>query len=995
MSRDASFEKQIKDALETMGISPGDLDSRKAYLELTEADLNVLNELRPGLQSIHKDLMQSFYSHLLAFPHTAGFLKDPQSIERLQQKQAEYFATLLSGEYDWDYVLDRLRVGVTHHKIGLEPRWYFGAYSKYLCTLLPEIWAASNQNAALTTAGIQALLKVVFLDIELAIETYMRADRQEIESLKEYAENLVCNVPSGLVVLDANLTVLSVNRFMDRIFVEDHEILKGRSIEELFPNAGLRGRAREVLTGLRGQRGIVISCEDIHGRELYFEFSIIPMLAADSRQPLDTDARLLLIIEDLTEQEILRAQTIVSDQRVRAIMDNVADGIITIDRSGLVESYNAAAARLFQYTANEVIGQNIKMLMPEPYKSQHDHYLARYRESGERKCVGLGFREVEGQRKDGSCFPMDLSISEMILANEHYYIGMVRDITLRKNSELEMAKLSYAVEQTADSIMITDKNGIIEYVNMGFEETTGYKRHEAIGRTPNIVKSGEMDKSFYLQLWEDLKQGKVFRDVFINNRKDGSTYYEEKTITPMRDARGYITHYISSGRDITDRMRTHERLQYLAHHDVLTGLPNRLLFTDRLAQAIKGASRTGCLVVLIYLDIDRFKNINDTLGHAAGDSILGIISKRISKPLRDNDTTARLSGDEFTVLLTGITDINIVPSIANKILFEITRPIELDEHELFITSSLGIAIYPNDSHQADTLLKHADTAMYHAKQGGRNGYQFYTPNMNVMAKDQLRLENQLHRALERNEFEVHYQPQYDILSGSLCGIEALLRWRHPQHGLLPPASFIKLLEDTGLITHIGDWVLSTACARLSRWIDSGFDIPKLAVNVSPRQFYNENFVNYVNQTLLDTGLPPHKLELEITESMFIDENNSNIVAMHALHNNGVGIAMDDFGTGYSSLNYLRQFPIRTLKMDKSFVKKVPENYDDCVLARTIIAMGQNLNLNIIAEGVENQEQLQFLKQLGCTSAQGFYYSPALPHELFTADFINADIQQTD
>ena len=396
-------------------------------------------------------------------------------------------------------------------------------------------------------------------------------------------------------------------------------------------------------------------------------------------------------------------------------------------------------------------------------------------------------------------------------------------------------------------------------------------------------------------------------------------------------------------------------------------------------------------MVLLYMDIDRFKNINDTLGHATGDTMLQIIAKRLLAILRDNDTCARLSGDEFTVLLTGIADVNVIPNIATKILFEISRPIDINEHELFITSSIGIAVYPADCQDPNTLLKHADTAMYHAKQSGRNGYQFYTSNMNIMAKEQLRLENQLHRALERNEFEVHFQPQYDIHSGNICGLEALLRWQHPEHGLIPPIKFIKLLEDTGLIIPVGDWVLNYACSRFSRWLESGLDIPKLAVNVSPRQFSNENFVNTVMQTLRDTHIPCSKLELEITESIFIDERNINICAIHDLHQAGIAIAMDDFGTGYSSLNYLRQFPIGTLKIDKSFINQLPENYDDCVLARTIISMGHNLNLNVIAEGVETHQQLNFLKQLGCTSAQGYLYSPAVPHELFTREFIHSDI----
>ncbi len=987
-----TFNNLINEILKTVGITTTDISKQKENLELTEADLTTLKALQAALQPAHRELMLHFYKHLLAFPQTTRFLNNEQAFNLKKQKKTEYFTALLSGEYSWDYVLDRLCARVIHHEISLKPHEYFGAYGKYMYTLLPGIWAASEQNVTLTIAGIQALLKVVFLDTKQAIETQTQTEQHKIESLKNFSEKLICNVPSGLVVLDSKLMVLSVNPFMDRIIIENYAIPKGHLIDDLFSDAGLRDQANQALTNLRGQHDIMIPCKNIHDKELFFRFSIIPMLITDNQKPLMTDARLLMIIEDITEQETLHTQTTVSDQRVRAIIDNASDGIITIDKNGIVESYNAAAERLFQYTANQVIGQNVKMLMPEPYKSQHDNYLSHCHNSVEHSYLEPGCKEVKGQRKDETCFPMELSLSKMTLGNEHYYIGLVRDITLRKYAEIEMAKFSHAIEQTADNIMITDKNGLIEYVNTSFEETTGYKRHEVIGKASNIVKSGKMDKTFYLQLWEVLKQGKIFRNVFINKRKDGSLYYEEKTISPMRNNNSDITHYISSGKDITAHMHTHKQLQHLAHYDVLTSLPNRLLFTDRLAQAIKSASRSTGHVGLIYLDIDRFKNINDTLGHTTGDTLLRIIAERLRDILRDNDTTARLSGDEFAILLTGILDINVIPSIANKILFEISRPIDINAHELFITASLGIAVYPNDSHDPQTLLEHADTAMHHAKQNGRNGYQFYTANMNMMATEQLLLENQLHRALERNEFEVHFQPQYNIRTGKLCGIEALLRWQHPVHGLLPPASFIGLLEDTGLIIPIGDWVLTTACVHFSRWLDNGFDIPKLAVNVSPRQFSNKNFVRHVNQTLQDTHLPAYKLELEITESTLIEEQNTHINAIHDLHKNGIGIAMDDFGTGYASLSYLRQFPIRTLKIDKSFIKQLPDNHDDCVLARTIIAMGQNLNLNVIAEGVENHEQLTFLKQLGCNSAQGYLYSPALPHELFTMDFIYSNIQ---
>ncbi|MDH5777049.1 MAG: EAL domain-containing protein [Gammaproteobacteria bacterium] len=982
-----ALDKLIHEVLDTIGISPEDIIERKIYLDLANEDIATLQQLRPALSKAHERLMETFYAHLLSFDATAEFLTNPQQVEQLKQKQSSYFNAVLSGEYDMDYVTDRLRVGITHHHIGLEPRWYFGAYSKYICSLLPEIWQAAEHNSELAIKGIQALLKVVFLDIELAIHTYMCSDTHRIEMLMEYAENLICNVPSGLVVLDSELRVLSVNRFMDRLFFEDHESLKGRTIDELFPGMGLRDRANEVLTSIKGQRGVILSCKDIHDNNIYFEFAIIPMLQTGSHEPLDTNAKLLIIIEDLTEQENLREQTLTADQRVRAIMDNVSDGIITIDERGNVESFNASAEKQFGYSAAEIIGKNVKLLMPEPYQSNHDGYLERYQASGERRCLGFGFREVEGKRKDGSTFPMELSISEMSLHNQTYYIGMVRDITERKVSETEMSKLSHAVEQTADSIIITDKNGLIEYVNTGFEQTTGYQRDEVIGCTPNVVKSGEMSDDFYTELWKQVLSGEVFRDIFVNKKKDGSVYFEEKTITPLRDINNQITHFISSGKDITDRMRTQERLQYLAHHDVLTGLPNRLLFMDRLAQAMKQSRREGEMVALMFLDIDRFKNINDTLGHQTGDTLLRIIAKRLSGILRDHDTVARLSGDEFAVLLSGINTVDVIPSIARKILLEVSHPVQIREHELFVTTSIGISVFPDDGSEQQVLLKNADSAMYHAKQQGKNNYQFYTPDMNAMAAEYLALENKLHRALERSEFEINYQPQFNIQSGKLNGIEALIRWRHPEEGLLQPDRFIHLLEDTGLIVPIGEWILYTACYQFSKWINSGLLIPKIAVNITPRQLACQNFVSVVEQALKDTGLQPHQLELEITESSLMEEQHANISALHDLHAMGVSIAMDDFGTGYSSLSYLRQFPIQTLKIDRSFVKQLPENHDDCVLARTIISMGQNLNLNIIAEGVETSEQLEFLRNLGCDDAQGFLYSPAIPAELLRESFL--------
>ena len=556
-------------------------------------------------------------------------------------------------------------------------------------------------------------------------------------------------------------------------------------------------------------------------------------------------------------------------------------------------------------------------------------------------------------------------------------IGVANDITDLQEVEAQMHILSSALEQTADMVLITDVHGIIEYINPAFETTTGYSRDDVIGNKPNLLHSGKHDTQFYQRLWETILRGDVFNDVFINARKDGSIYYEEKTITPIRNQQNEITHFVSTGKDISERMRVQERLHYMAHHDALTKLPNRTLFMDRLRQAMARAHWHKRLIAVMFLDLDRFKTINDSLGHHIGDQLLVQLTQRLSSGVRAGDTIARFGGDEFAVLLDDIASEKDISQLAKKVLDTMIPAFVIQGREFFMTASIGVSIFPNDGEEPETLLRNADVAMYRAKDLGRNNYQFYSNEMSARAFERLTLENSLRHALKRMEFSLLYQPQIEVKTRRIVGVEALLRWQHPELGLILPSDFVPLLEESGLIVEVGDWVLQTALEQATLWHSAGYDFLKVSINLSGRQFNNPDFIPSLQATVQQAGLNPQKIELELTESMLMRNASKTINALTTLHQLGINIAVDDFGTGYSSLNYLRRFPITTLKIDRSFIRDVIEDSDDRAITTAIIVMAQSLNLVVIAEGVETEAQTIFLQSLDCHQIQGNVFSAAV------------------
>ena len=555
-------------------------------------------------------------------------------------------------------------------------------------------------------------------------------------------------------------------------------------------------------------------------------------------------------------------------------------------------------------------------------------------------------------------------------------LNLEREIEVRARVEAQAVKLSRAIEQSADAVMITDGDGVIEYVNSAFEQVTGYSFDEAVGKKPNLVKSGQHDDKFYHQLWMTIARGEVFQDVLINRHKNGVLYYEEKTITPLKDRAGNITHYIATGKDITERMQTQERLHYLAYNDLLTDLPNRLLFLERLTHALKNRSGPEHRLAIMCLDLDRFKMINDTLGHEVGDNLLRQVAALLQSLIGEGDTIARLGGDGFGILFEDLGSLDRVAAQARKILEACTHPQYVAGHELYIAPSIGIGVYPEDGDDANTLLKNADVALHRSKDQGGNNYQYYSSDMTSKAFERLSLETSLRRALENEEFRVYFQPQIDLLSGKVMGAEALLRWEHPEFGLVSPLEFIPLLEETGLIVPVGEWILRQACEWAMAQQKHGE--MRISVNLSGRQFRVPELMDQVTRALTASRLKPELLELEITESVLMQGDKVSTFNLMALDKLGVRLAIDDFGTGYSSLSYLKRFPIKTLKIDRAFIRDVTHDQDDTAIVTAIIAMAHSLKMEVVAEGVETKQQLDFLRRLDCDVVQGYLISRPLP-----------------
>lgn len=572
-------------------------------------------------------------------------------------------------------------------------------------------------------------------------------------------------------------------------------------------------------------------------------------------------------------------------------------------------------------------------------------------------------------------------------------LTLIDDLNKQNESKNEIRKLSLAIEQSPSSVLICDRRWRIEYINTKFSQLTGFTLDDVISQHPKDITGN--DSAQHAQLWDNIQlqveRVGVWQGEIHNTRKGGERFWEQSIITPIRDNEGNPNHYLILGEDISIRKRYEQQLLRQANYDILTGLPNRMLALDRLKLALAQAKRDEQKVGLMFLDLDNFKNINDTMGHDNGDSLLIEASRRISSCLRGTSTVARLGGDEFLVILPSLSSAEVADQVADRILQTFTPPFLLTNQEVFVSTSIGIAIYPCDSDSSSTLLQHADAAMYQAKAKGKSSYQRFSPEMNKDSHERLQIETLLRRALELNEFELYYQPIVEAPTGKVIGAEALIRWINPTLGIISPDKFIPLAEETGLIIPIGDWVLKTACHDIKQWQQStGIDLT-IAVNVSPRQFRDGGFIATIEKVLTESQLDPQFLELEITERLILDDSFETSSIFKHLDDKGIKLSIDDFGTGYSALGYLKSYPFDTLKVDKSFVQDVIDSSEDAALVTAIITMAHSLGLKVIAEGVEEAPQLEFLNQHNCDFAQGYFFSRPAPAKDFS-DWVENNIK---
>ncbi|ART56773.1 hypothetical protein CBP36_10205 [Acidovorax carolinensis] len=671
-----------------------------------------------------------------------------------------------------------------------------------------------------------------------------------------------------------------------------------------------------------------------------------------------------------------------SQRQLQATLDALPDPLLEIDDEGRYVDVRAGHVGSLAAPINQLLGKNLQEVLPAESARITLAALDEARQQGFSRGSVVALQVPDGNR----WFELSVARKAPQPGQDPTFVVISRDITQRLESDEAMRKLSLAVSQNPLPIVITDLRGSIEFVNDAFTRTSEYTADEVLGKNPRMLQSGKTPSATYRGMWTQLKQGKPWQGELTNRSKSGREFTESVLIYPVRNAEGVVTNYLAHKEDITERKLAAERIQQLSHHDQLTGLPNRVMLGKHFDYVI---SQTNALAVL-WIDLDRFKDVNDSLGHNAGDLLLLEISQRLRTSLQDNATLSRHSGDDFVALLPH-TSQDEAAKLCTRLLDVLAQPVQVAGQEIFLTASIGIAISPDDGQQLDALLKNAETAMYRVKEDGRNSYRFFTPEMQAHTSRALALGNALKQALPRGELHLVYQPQVSLLDGRVVGAEALLRWNHPQWGVVSPAEFIPLAEANGLIVPIGEWVLHTALRQLRAWLDGGLPMMTMAVNLSAVQFGQAGLTDMVSQLLRQTGVPPEALELELTEAVAMKTPEVAAQKMQELSQRGIRLSIDDFGTGYSSLSYLKRFNINQLKIDQSFVRDIGTDTDDQAIATAIVQMAHSLGMTTIAEGVETAEQLDFLRARGCDQVQGYHYSRPLLPEHFEA-FVRANLQ---
>ncbi|MBP1711286.1 MAG: hypothetical protein H6Q49_1488 [Deltaproteobacteria bacterium] len=814
--------------------------------------------------------------------------------------------------------------------------------------------------------------------------TERKVMEQSLLKSEEKYRSILENIEEGYAEIDLKGNLIFFNDALCRIHEYTREetmsIDNYRAVMDEANAKKIFYHYNEVYTTGESQKEVEYEIITKSGKRRYIETSITPI-----KDPSGRVYAFRGILTDRTERRKAEETLRQSEVKYRTILEEMDEAYFEVDLAGNYTYVNDAISRLLGYPQEELLGTTFRKQVNE-----EDTALL-YEAFGKIFTTGKPVRDIayKAIRKDGEIryseitgFPIQNQKGEVV-----GFRGIGRDITERKRMEetLRQSEQKYRtiLEEMDEAYFEVDLSGNYTYVNDAISRLLGYPQEELLGTTFRKQVNEEDTALLYEAFGKIFTNGKPVRDISYKAiRKNGEIRYAEIAGFPIQNQKGEVIGFRGIGRDVTERKRSEEQIRHMATHDALTDLPNRMMFGQLLNHAIQAAKRNKRKLAVLFIDLDRFKIVNDTLGHEAGDMLLKTTAARFKQTLRAMDVVARLGGDEFVILVEEVDNPGQLVTVAQKILSAAMKPVSLMGEECRVTASVGISVYPKDGEDDQALMKTADKAMYFAKEEGKNNYQFYSEDMKSQSVEQLSLETHLRLALERNELSLNYQAKLDFKTGAITGVEALLRWHSPILGDVTPTQFIPVAEETGLIIPIGRWVMKTACAQNVAWQRQGLPPVCISVNLSLRQLRDENLIEDIKAALEDSGLAPHLLELEITESMVMHNPARMVAILTQIKDMGVRLAIDDFGTGYSSLAHIRRFPIDTIKVDRSFIRNVPDDYEDKAIIEAIISMGQTLSLTVVAEGVETQEQMNYLKEHSCNEMQGFYFSKPVAADEF-------------